>query len=490
MNRADIFTQGLNVYPRSVREHEGTTLFIARDNGVKYLFAMGDSDAFDNLDGQEVTLPGGGAKRCPLSNRNAGVLRGFFPFTNPVNHKGRRITIGLGDRLGLASAGHIRLVRDYDVFPVLAQQSIRELTLTGRTYDDVLAAAVWAVFQEGYEDGWGADGDHLKTAAEVKMALDCGYTMITLDCSEHIRNDLAALPDGEVEREYANLAPAEAKALEGDYVGKSFPISRGEVAFTPAGFKRIILVYYGAVKHAINIYDELIKPRGHIDFELSVDETLSITSPQAHYYVARELQKAGVDITSLAPRFCGEFQKGIDYIGDTAAFEIDFKTHARVAEVFGYKLSVHSGSDKFTVFPLIGKKTGGHYHLKTAGTNWLEAVRVIAQRDPALFRRMCRFALEHLGEAKKYYHITENTANIPDIDDLPDAQLPLLLDQNDARQALHITYGLILSEKTAAGYTFRDEFFTVLDRNEDKYYAALHKHIGRHLEALGLTPRP
>ena len=72
----------------------------------------------------------------------------------------------------MASPGHIRLIKGKNIFPVLAQQSVRELTLTNRTFDDVLASAVWAVFQEGYRDGYGADGDHLKTAGEVKGALD------------------------------------------------------------------------------------------------------------------------------------------------------------------------------------------------------------------------------------------------------------------------------------------------------------------------------
>ena len=69
----------------------------------------------------------------------------------------------------------------------MAQQSIK-LNLTGRTYDDVISAAAWAVFSRATK-GYGADGDHLKTAEEVKMALDIGMTMITLDCSDHIDND-------------------------------------------------------------------------------------------------------------------------------------------------------------------------------------------------------------------------------------------------------------------------------------------------------------
>ena len=98
-------------------------------------------------------------------------------------------------------------------------------------------------------------------------------------------------------------------------------------------------------------------------------------------------------------------------------FTEEFIVHAAIADHFGYKISVHSGSDKFMVFPVVGK-TNGKYHLKTAGTNWLEAVRVIAQHKPDLYRRMHAFALEHLEEAKKYYYIGAKVENIPALDDL------------------------------------------------------------------------
>lgn len=159
----------------------------------------------------------------------------------------------------------------------------------------------------------------------------------------------------------------------------------------------------------------------------------------------------------------------------------------KIAQNFGYKISVHSGSDKFSVFPIIGEKTGGRYHLKTAGTNWLEAVRVITVKDPALYRRMHKFALQKLDEAKKYYHISANPANIPDIEKLKDQELPSLMDKEDSRQVLHITYGLILLAKNPDGSTmFRDEIYSVLNKNENAYYDALQKHIGKHLTQLGL----
>jgi len=437
------------------------------------------------FDGEEHTTPEGTYKLCPLSAPNSKIIRKLFDFTNPISSKGHDATFGLGDRLGIASAGHIRLIRDTDIFPILAQQSIRELNLTNRTFDDVLAAAVWAVFREGYTKGYGADGDHLKTHDEVRHALDCGYTMITLDCSEQIRNDIPSMPQSEVDAHYAALATTMTSTLESRYLGKSFPLGDGmAVEFSADELKRIALVYLNAIDHAVQVYFDFIKPAG-ADFEVSIDETLQATSPQAHYFVASELSRQGVVMMSLAPRFIGEFQKGIDYLGDVSVFERDFLVHAKIAEEFGYRISVHSASDKFSIYPIVGKLTGGRYHIKTAGTNWLEALRVIAEQTPCLYREIHAFALLNLHEAKRYYHTTENVINIADLDSVSDAHLHDYLDQEDARQALHITFGLVLSAKSEDGTPlFREKIYQTLHKHEAMYFTALQRHIGKHLNLL------
>jgi len=477
--------ESLREYPDSARKHGDSEFRMAGTGSGGALIVSGPDMAL--FDGTEETLTGKTRKICPLTVENSKVIRKLFDFTNPKSHKGRDVTIGLGDRLGLASAGHIRLIRDLDVFPVLAQQSIRELYLTGRTYDDVLAAAVWAVFREGYTKGYGADGDHLKTHEEVKYALDCGYSMITLDCSEHIRNDIAGASRPEIDAQYAQLPASVIADLESVYLNNIFHIDGDiTVEFDEHEFRRMALVYLPVIDHTLSIYSELIKNAG-VDFEVSIDETLATTSPQSHFFVANELVKRGVEIASLAPRFAGEFQKGIDYRGDPSEFERDFLIHAKIAEKFGYKISVHSGSDKFSIFPIVNRLTGGRYHLKTAGTNWLEAVRVIARRAPPLYRRIHLFAMENLPEAKQYYHTTENVVNITDINSVSDAELPEYLEQDDARQVLHITYGLILQARANDGSPLlRDMIYETLNAHESDYFAALEKHIGRHLSALGI----
>ena len=476
------------VYPRSINEVGKALVMMARGDKEKSLVVVGDDTRLQNLKGTETEEGGLKVKVCPLSNENCNVIREVFPYTNPQFHRGKNITIGLGDRLGLASPGHIETVRDLDVFPVLAQQSIRELNLTGRTYEDVISAAAWAVFQEGYTKGYGADGDHLKTADEVKMSLDVGMTMITLDCSEHIDNSAADADISELREKYSRFSEEEREKWEEKYSNKTIDIGSHSFHISEEELIRLACVYGGAIHHTLDIYHNIIAKCGRpIDFEMSIDETLTPTSPASHYFVAAELIDAGVEITSLAPRFCGEFQKGIDYIGDLKQFTEEFTVHAAIADHFGYKISVHSGSDKFMVFPVVGEKTNGKYHLKTAGTNWLEAVRVIAQHKPDLYRRMHAFALEHLEEAKKYYHIGAKVENIPALDDLKDSELPELMNKDDSRQVMHITYGLILQAKDENGNTlFKDEFYSALYEHEVEYTEALKKHIGRHLKTLGL----
>lgn len=468
------------LYPLSVNKTDAGNVYMAMVGGKDVLIAEKDvgliGKSFTSADGKKVIL-------AELNHENACILRKLFPYTAPVPVLKNACTMGVGDRLGIATAGHIRVFNKYDnVFPVFAQQSIRELKLTGRTYEDVLDCVTFAVFKNGYKRGFGADGDHLKTPEEVTYALSCGYSMITLDCSEYIQNHVNTLNDAQVDKEY--VADAE---LEDLYVGKSFDIGAGKkLTFGKTEFKRMSLIYGKAIEFIDEIYKTFFLSRqGQVDFEVSIDETETPTTPLQHFFVANELLRRGVHFATMAPRFCGEFQKGVDYIGDLKQFEREFEFHAVIAQHFGYKLSIHSGSDKFSVFPIIGRMTKGVFHVKTAGTNWLEAMNVVALKDPSLYREVHKFALSVFNEAKKYYHVTTDLTKIPNVDNLSDTELPSLFKQNDARQLIHITYGLILNEKDSKGnYVFRNRLSQVWHENEDTYASMLQNHIGRHLELL------
>ena len=467
------------VYPLSIHSSKDTTLFIAKVKQQKYLVGVG---SHVGLVGEESLIDGKVVIVGDLNSHNASVLKTLFPFTAPRRVLQKERTIGVGDRLGIASPGHIRVFEEYDAFPVLAQQSIRELNLTNRTYMDVLDAATFAVFQEGFKKGYGADGDHLKKYEEVKMALDLGFTMITLDCSEHMHNEFESIPVEELRASYvAN------PVLESEYLNKSFKVADGiTIHFDEITFKRMVMTYRDVLDFATSIYETYFKNGMYdADLEISIDETTTATTPDEHFFIANELKRRGVEFATLAPRFCGEFQKGVDYIGDVAQFEKELIIHQAIATYFGYKISLHSGSDKFKIFEIFGRITKGKFHVKTAGTNYLEAMKLVAMRDPSLYREIHKFALTAFDEVTQYYHVSTDISRIPDIDTLSDHDLVKLFEHNDSRQLIHITYGPILNKKKEDGsFLYKDRLYELWSVYEMQYSDLLFGHIKRHLYEL------
>ena len=463
------------IYPVSCHTLNGRPVFMANEESSDVLIAPSAS----GFSGQE--LEGTDFVVCPLNHENALKMRQLFPFTSPTSVLSNERTFGVGDRLGIATEGHIRVFKKFDAYPIFAQQSIRELTLTNRTFDDVLDCVSFAVFRENFTRPFGADGDHLKTFDEVRTAIACGYTMITLDCSEHIRNDVQDMTDEEVAAAYEPDV-----ALEEKYLNKTFHAGDIEITYDKNTFMRICLIYNKAIEFASSVYHEFFTGEDPLDFEVSIDETATPTSPAQHFYVANELFDRGAKPATIAPRFCGDFQKGIDYIGDLVQFEKEFAEHAAIADHFGYKISVHSGSDKFSVFEIVGKYTHGRFHVKTAGTNWLEAMAIVAEHCPELYREVHEFALETgFNEARKYYHVTTDLEKIPPLNTLTDAELPKLFEQNDARQLIHITYGEILRCKNDDGsFRFRDRLYNVWRKYSEEYAVRLDKHISHHMQML------
>ena len=467
-------------YPSSYVEWERSQFLLCKAAGSYKILAMGEGDFFDALDGELLSA---GIKLSPLTHRNRLVLNQYLPYTLPTAFGRETSTFGLGDRLGLATPGHIRCFQACEAKPILAQQSKRELDLTGRNYEQVLDDVAFAVFQEGYRGGFGADGDHLKKSEDILEALNCGYTMITLDCSEKIGRGIEGYSEQLLEESYKILPLEYRSRIEASYLSKGFPIGEETYFFTRDELIRCALIYRGVIDFVSEIYFGCLKNAGRpVDFELSIDETESVTTAQAHLFVAMELEKIKVEVTSLAPRFIGEFQKGIDYIGDLKEFEIQLLQHASIAEHFGYKLSVHSGSDKFSVFPLIGRYAFKRLHLKTSGTSWLEAIGVVAEKNPLLYRKIHQKALNHFGEAKSFYHVTSDPGKLENPIYKTDETLIDYLDDDNSRQLLHITYGFVLGDPY-----LKQELYRTLLENEDHYYKRLASHIGRHLVLCNLV---
>ncbi|HDK26259.1 MAG TPA: hypothetical protein ENG48_04100 [Candidatus Atribacteria bacterium] len=487
----DVYFNKYKVYYNSIKSKDNNYFFLVKNNQKKYLAVVGkpkalkkfESNASEEkkIDEKELLI-----KICYLNCHNLNLLREIFPHLNP-SFCGLRTSFGTGDRLGIATPAHLQAFAGAgkDIFPVLAQQSVREMERTERNWQSVLDDAIWGCFEAGYLGPFGADADHVKEIKDLKDAVDCGYTMFTLDPSDFIRNGIKRLSRQELEQIY-NQIP-DSKKMEDLYLGKSYKIKGQKLIFDEELLEEIIFTYSEALNHVVECYQFLKSyKKGDFDLEISVDETPTVTSPLAHLFIVLELRRRGVDFQNLALHFLGDWQKGIEYIGDIKQFAREFSLHAAIAKnIGGYKLSLHTGSDKFSVYPIFTQEPEGLYHIKTAGTSWLEEVKVVAMKNPDLYREIHRFALENFEKDRASYNLTTDLSRIPDIDTIADDELVNLFKQNDSRQLIHITYGSILRAKDCEGkYIFKDRIYKVLFQYEEEHYREVSNHIKRHLELL------
>jgi len=501
MNKQDIlqlfnkhYGARYKVYPSSIKSKKDNYFFMAKDDKEKNLIVITKTNVAQKFEGsvseeekigKEELL----AKICYLNHHNLNLLREIFPHLNP-SFCGLRPSFGTGDRLGIATPAHLQAFQGKDIFPILAQQSVREMARTERNWQKVLDDAIWGCFEAGYEGPFGADADHVKKIKELKEAVDCGFTMFTIDPSDFIRNDIEKLGKQELDQFYNQISNS--KEIKKLYLGKSYKVNGKELIFDEKSLKEITLTYSEAINHVVKCY-EFLKDykKSNFDLEISVDETPTVTSPLAHLFIVLELKRRGVDFQNIALHFLGDWQKGIEYIGDVKQFAREFSLHAAIAKnIGGYKLSLHTGSDKFSVYPIFYQETDGLCHIKTAGTSWLEEAKVVAMKDPALYREIHRFALENFAKDRASYNLTTDLSRVPNIDKLSDGQLVDLFSKPDSRQLIHITYGSILRAKDDEGkYIFKDRIYKILFKYEEDHYRELSNHIKRHLELLNLRRR-
>ncbi|MEX1270119.1 MAG: tagaturonate epimerase family protein, partial [Balneolaceae bacterium] len=318
-------------------------------------------------------------------------------------------------------------------------------------------------------------------------------TMFTIDPSDYVQDDVKSLTKISLESAYKNL-PWDLLEDTSDSLLKRFtenPVKILDDYHLNPTTEEVMqgMVKYGrVVTHTRKLADYLAKrwPDHPAELELSVDETQDPTTLFEHYLVASELNRLGVELVSLAPRFCGHFEKGIDFKGDLDQFRSEYIKHLAIAKLFGeYKLSIHSGSDKFSVYEVIGSLNMGTVHVKTAGTSYLEALRTIAEADPDLFREILKFSITRFQDDKKTYHISANPEQIPDPASLDTAGLKNLLDDNDARQVLHVAYGSVLSGSLPEAKTFKTRLMKVLEENEKLHEQNLIRHFEKHLDPFG-----
>jgi hypothetical protein len=472
---------GDNAYPESQVGHGGAIYWMERSSdGVKQLVAVADDEsAFQSFDGATESIDGRVRLVADTTRENALALRSALPWLTPTRF-GLHTSAGFGDRLGLATPGHVRALNAVNaaINPVFAQQSIREMGRCRRTPRDVLDDATWGAFQAGWTKPVGGDADHLEELEDIENTVAAGFVFFTLDPKAEVDPEAEDAEPALIQQKVAALDWA---SLDSDlatfrktYIGHRIDLEHEAIELDEEAVLRAMAKYGPSLAHAMAMYRRLMDKGIECEVEFAVDETEYPTKPAEHVVVVSELKRLGMDFISFAPRFVGRFEKGVEYIGDIDELQRDFEIHAQIARALGpYKLSLHSGSDKFSTYPLIAEATNGLVHLKTAGTSWAEALRVIAANDPDLMREVLRLALDSFEANRKSYHLSCDPTKIPT--DPTDEQVAHLMDRVDSRQVLHVGYGAILDE-------FGPRLYRVWNDNEEEHYGIIADHFVKHLE--------
>lgn len=294
-----------------------------------------------------------------------------------------KYSIGVGDRFGHQAKAQLRaliIARDegINITPVW-NKSFREHTIIHSRPEETRREADRAVQELGWRDAYFVDADHVNRETVDYFLDSCDF--FTLDVADYIGKRAS-------QSDISNFIEANKK-----YIPKlSIPGIKEFFDITSRQLEEIAGKYLLAVQEAGRIYRHIVKRKqvSDIVIEVSMDETSEPQTPIEIFFIISALSKENIPLQTIAPKFSGEFYKGVDYIGDVAKFQKEFESNLAVIrfaiEEFGLqpdlKLSVHSGSDKFNIYPIINKsikKFDTGLHLKTAGTTWLEEVIGLAE---------------------------------------------------------------------------------------------------------------
>ena len=326
-------------------------------------------------------------------------------------------SFGIGDRFGQQARAQLRAFqmlteKGVEVVPVW-NKSNREHTFIGSEPQSVFDAAKAAVQALGWTKPWHVDADHIRLET-VNRFIPCS-DFFTIDVADSIGRAAAAADV----KKFVDAHP--------ELCGKvSIPGVAAPFSMQPKDVERIAAKYLLAVQDAAKIYGYIATKKGAANMiaEVSMDETDAPQTPAELLIILAALADQQVPLQTIAPKFTGRFNKGVDYVGDVAQFEREFNDDlaviAHAVQQYGLpanlKLSVHSGSDKFRLYPVIRralKHSGAGVHIKTAGTTWLEELIGLAEAGGdglALAKEIYAQALAHVDELCAPY------ASVIDID--------------------------------------------------------------------------
>ncbi|MCQ2390507.1 MAG: tagaturonate epimerase family protein [Kiritimatiellae bacterium] len=373
-----------------------------------------------------------------------------------------KYSFGIGDRFAHEGVNQLKaLIKAEEKFGVhftpVWNKSNREHTIIGTEPMSTRQEADAAVKALGYKDQYFCDADHINMNNVDKFIEACDF--FTIDVA--------------------------------DYIGKSGSLEER---------------YLPAVREAGKIYRHIAEKKGADNFvtEVSMDEVDVAQTPEEIKYILTELAKEKVPLQTFAPKFTGRFNKGVDYVGDLAQFEKEFEEDLKViawaVKELGLpanlKLSIHSGSDKFSIYPIMGRlirKYDAGIHVKTAGTTWLEEIIGLSLADPAalaLAKKIYRNALTRMDELTVPYatviDVDKSKLPAPEVVDAWDAQTFAKTLRHDEveplynpsfRQLIHVSF------KVAA--ELKDEYIPALERSADVIGREIEANIGeRHVKLL------
>jgi len=402
--------------------------------------------------------------------------------------------MGLGDRFGHQGRAQLKAIMDagkkgIEITPVW-NKSNREHMIIGTQPDDVRIEADTVTRAAGFKKPYFVDADHINLDTVDRFIASSDF--FTIDVASYIGKKAG---DAEIET-FVKSAEKYFGDLQIPGIKKPFKVTR-ELVSTIAG------KYLFAAIKAFEIYRKIEKGKGKENFvtEVSMDEVPNPQTPVELFFILMMLGEENIPVQTIAPKFSGRFNKGVDYVGDPSKFSEEFEADLMVIDFavkeFGLpqslKMSVHSGSDKFSIYPIIGSLVRKHnkgLHLKTAGTTWLEEVIGLSESGGE--------ALEFVKDM--YYHSLEKTdelcAPYADVIDIKISELPGKdvvknwsakrmadalrhvpgnKDYNpNMRQLIHVGY------KLAA--TNMKEYFRLLEANEETVAKCVYENVyNRHI---------
>ncbi len=384
--------------------------------GVASLQAFDDSGIVDGMGGRQSV-------KCFAIYKPAPAMS----VSTTMTTTGKSLTlgkfsIGIGDRFAHQARAQLQACQiaaqhGAEVIPVW-NKSNREHTIIGSEPATTRAAADAAVQALGWMGAYHLDADHIRLETVARFLVPCDF--YTIDVADSIGKPA----DPGAVKAFVDRHPELVGRIVIPNIDQPFATTRAEV-------ERIAGKFLLAVQDAGKIYRhiEQAKGTGHFITEVSMDETDSPQTPPELLVILVALADEMIPVQTIAPKFTGRFNKGVDYVGDLVQFEKEFNEDlaviAQAVKHYGLpanlKLSVHSGSDKFSIYAPIRRalaRFGAGLHLKTAGTTWLEEVIGLAEADGdglELAKEIYAAALEHVDELCAPY------ATVIDIDR---AQLP------------------------------------------------------------------